>query len=225
MPQALTATAVAGTLVLQALSELGHRAHHRLYRQGDVIFRQGDIPTHLYFVRSGLVKSVVSSAMGRDVITELHFPGELCGSLSALDGQPYAATAICLQDCEITVVPLDLFLRLVEKQPALLLGTVQACRRSMRFQREMMVGIAVEPAESRAARTLLMLAERLGVETPAGVSFPMPLTRQEFSELIGTTVETGIRILSRFRKAGIISESGNEVIILKKGELLDLAFA
>jgi CRP/FNR family transcriptional regulator len=93
----------------------------------------------------------------------------------------------------------------------------------MRLQRQMLVGMAVERAEQRAARALLLLADRLGRRTPQGLLTPMVLDRQEFSEMIGTTVETAIRVLSRMRRDGIIHEEKHHLVVLDEARLYHLA--
>jgi CRP/FNR family transcriptional regulator len=58
--------------------------------------------------------------------------------------------------------------------------------------------------ERRIARLFSTLAERMGQKTADGVFVPIALSRQEIADLVGTTVETAIRILSRWQKEGIV---------------------
>ena len=50
-------------------------------------------------------------------------------------------------------------------------------------------------------------------------SFDLPLSRKEIAELIGMTVENVIRILSEFKKDGIINIDGKSIDILDKKKL------
>jgi CRP/FNR family transcriptional regulator len=58
--------------------------------------------------------------------------------------------------------------------------------------------------EVRIAQLFLGLAERNGRPTPEGVEIPVALSRQEVAELVGTTVETAIRTLSRWNRERLI---------------------
>lgn len=178
----------------------------RHFPRGNSLFRQGDLPEGLFLIASGCVKLVQSSCHGRDVIMELLFPGDFCGALCTADSTPYGLSAVCLQDVDAGFVQRTRFHEAALRHPGLLLKATAVCRDKMQLQREMAVGLAVERADQRAARALLSLAARLGVKGPEGVSLRTPLDRHSFAELIGTTTETAIRILGRFRRQGYLVE-------------------
>jgi CRP/FNR family transcriptional regulator len=182
-------------------------------RRGQVLFREWEEPTHLFFLCSGLVKLTKPSPRGRDIITRLHFPGEPVGLASLLAGEPYPETATCVQAGLVCALRREDFLRVVQACPDLLVALLRAESDSEAFMHEMMARMAVEPVESRAARALLMLAQRLGQPGPRGLEFHMPLSRADFGRLIGTSAESAMRILSRMRQQGLISERGRRIVL------------
>jgi CRP/FNR family transcriptional regulator len=60
---------------------------------------------------------------------------------------------------------------------------------------------------------LLRLAEREGARSAAGVALPFPLTRQSLADMTGTTVETTIRIVSRWLKDRVVMEEGGHLVL------------
>ena len=68
-------------------------------------------------------------------------------------------------------------------------------------------------AESRAARLFLTLAERMGRKTPEGTVIPLALSRQELADLLGTTLETAIRLMSRWQKEGVVITNAEGFVI------------
>jgi CRP/FNR family transcriptional regulator len=60
---------------------------------------------------------------------------------------------------------------------------------------------------------LLRLGEREGTRTPHGITLPFHLTRQSLADMTGTTVETAIRIVSRWLKDGTLAEDGNRLVL------------
>ena len=52
------------------------------------------------------------------------------------------------------------------------------------------------------------------------ISLDMKLTKQDIAEMVGTTVETSIRVMSRFTKAGLIKNTGGRIIIRNRKGLL-----
>jgi len=63
------------------------------------------------------------------------------------------------------------------------------------------------------------LAERAGVQKDNKIVIRLPLTRQDIAEMTGTTVETAIRVMSRWKKQGIINTERGYIEILNRREL------
>ena len=51
--------------------------------------------------------------------------------------------------------------------------------------------------DARIAHLFLSLAERMSRKTGATIEISLQLTRQEIADLVGTTVESAIRVMSR----------------------------
>lgn len=64
--------------------------------------------------------------------------------------------------------------------------------------------MAGSKVETRFAHLFLKLGERMGERRPEGLYVSMPLSRQELADLTGTTIETFIRLMSRWGKEGIV---------------------
>jgi CRP/FNR family transcriptional regulator len=75
----------------------------------------------------------------------------------------------------------------------------------------MLKNIATERVERRIAALLLKLSEKVGVDDEGYRKINFPLTRQEISEMVGTTVETCIRTMSKFQKNGMIKSSDGKI--------------
>jgi CRP/FNR family transcriptional regulator, nitrogen oxide reductase regulator len=84
--------------------------------------------------------------------------------------------------------------------------------------------LAAGGVEYRIAHLLLKLADRIGEEATAdGITIPIVLSRQDIADLVGTTVETAIRVMSRWRKMGIVVNDKKGIIIRDRETLEDLA--
>jgi CRP/FNR family transcriptional regulator len=73
----------------------------------------------------------------------------------------------------------------------------------------------VDRVEQRLANILLKLAEKLGAPGEGGTLLNVSLTRQDLADMAGTTVETAIRVMSRFTKTKIIKPVNSKILILK----------
>ena len=84
--------------------------------------------------------------------------------------------------------------------------------------------MAVERVERRIARLLLKLAGSLGKMTGGErILIDMPLTRQDIAEMTGTTVESAIRVMSKFRKQGLIDSRNGKVSLINPHALVRIA--
>lgn len=95
--------------------------------------------------------------------------------------------------------------------------------RRLREAHDSVKSLSVDPVEARIAATLLRLAERDGARTKAGLALPFHLTRQSLADMTGTTVETAIRVVSRWLKAGLVIDEGGRLVIVDKTALTEIA--
>jgi CRP/FNR family transcriptional regulator len=77
--------------------------------------------------------------------------------------------------------------------------------------------------ERRIARQLVKLAERMGRSGPRGVEIVVPLARQDVADIAGTTVESAIRVLSRWRQLGLVQTVSGRLIVSDLDALRSMA--
>jgi CRP/FNR family transcriptional regulator len=77
--------------------------------------------------------------------------------------------------------------------------------------------------EPRLARLFLKLADQMGRNERGGTLIPLALSRQELADMTGTTIETAIRIMSRWGKQDIVRTDKDGFVILDKRTLEAIA--
>jgi uncharacterized membrane protein len=93
------------------------RAAARLTYLGNApIFRQGDIPQHLYIVETGSV-DIVLPAVADEIIAATFEAGSFFGELGVFDNQPRTATARANGETSLICVPLAVVAELLESHP------------------------------------------------------------------------------------------------------------
>lgn len=172
------------------------------YDKGDIIFREGDPADRIYFVHIGRVK-IVKAAGTRDLILEILGPGEPVGAVAAFERRPFPATAITLEPSGILSIPEREFFTLLETRPEMMRHLLAGLTYRLMMVNKRMADLTGS-AEQRGVRLFLTLADRTGVQTTEGLKIPMALSRQEIADLIGTTLETAIRLMSRWQKEAIV---------------------
>ena len=171
--------------------------------RGEVVWAAGDTAETLTLIVNGRVK-IVRHGAGGDVILEIFGRDEPLGAVAVYNRIPYPASAVAMEPTTLLCLPAADWFDLLERHPDLSRGLiVELTRLNMSLARkvEEMRGQRVEV---RIAQLFLGLAERTGRKTGDGVEIPVALSRLEVAELVGTTVETAIRTLSRWNREGLL---------------------
>src|SRR5215212_9876420 len=174
----------------------------RGFEKGETIFREGDPADRIHFVHIGRVK-IVKAAGGRDVIIEIVGPGEPVGAVAVFERRPFPASAITLEASGILSIPEREFFALLEKRPEMMRHLLAGLTMRLMMVNKRLADLTGS-AEHRAARLFLTLADRVGLAKGEAVKIPLTLSRQEIADLIGTTLETAIRLMSRWQKDEIV---------------------
>ena len=204
---------------LQALASV---ASEQAYRAREFIFMEGDAAGSFCLVLSGRVKILRQSRDGKEVVLELLGRGEPFGGVAVFERRPYPASAQALERTTVLKIPGDAILALADRHPSMIRELALMIGRRLRSAHESVTSLAVDPVESRLAGALLRLAERDGAPGPRGLTLPFHLTRQSLADMTGTTVETAIRIVSRWLKDGVVAEDGNRLALVDLDALRNL---
>ena len=195
------------------LESVAAGALQEAHRARASIFMEGDASRWFYLVRSGHVKIVRHSKTGKDVVLELLGPGEIFGGVAVIEKRPYPASAQATEPTVVLKIPADPMIALAERYPTFIKEMALMIGRRLRASHDSITSLAVDPVEARLAATLLRLAKREGTRSDKGVTLPFHLTRQSLADMTGTTVETAIRILSRWLRDGLLGEDGDRLIL------------
>ena len=214
--------------ILSSLSQsdwekIKHLFVEKRFGKDDYIFFEGDPFSWLGVVLEGRVKMIKHSENGKDVVVDMISSGGMLGELAAFNGEPYPATAQAMEPTVVASIQRDDYLRLLKQYPALALRVIEELGRRLREAQEMIKSMAVERVERRIARILLKLAATTGSSSEEGIVIELSLTRQDIAEMVGTTVETAIRTMSKFRKKGLVQTKRGRVVILDPHQLVRIA--
>jgi CRP-like cAMP-binding protein len=172
------------------------------FERGATVFGEGAAADRVWAVKAGLVHIVKFGASGRELVAEVIPPGELFGAIVALEDRPYPATAVSAEASLVGSIPATLARALCQKYPALRAAILEQVTTRLRAAHDRLQSVALEPVEQRLARLLLTLADKFGRQQDG--MLVVSATRQELADMIGTTVETAIRITSKWQRDGIV---------------------
>jgi CRP-like cAMP-binding protein len=193
------------------------------YERGEAIFHEGDASELLITIASGRIKVVKTLPAGREMIVEILGPGDPLGVVAAYENRPYPASAIALEPAVCLLLRRAPFFALLESNPSLTRGMLAGLSMRIVQLTQRLTELAGARVEARFALLFLKLAERLGRAGGAGVAVPLSLSRQDLADLTGTTIETCIRVMSRWGKEGLVRTEKDGFVIVDAAALRSLA--
>ena len=173
-------------------------------KKNDLIFEQGAIPKKFTFVNKGMVKMIRTIKPGQEMILRIITEGEFFGTTAIFSEQPYGAKAVSEGEVTLVDIPRDIFCEFLDKHPFL----YREFLRLISLKNSQMVRKVPEMAltriESRVAKILLNLTQKIGYRENSLYQLDIPLTRKEIAAMAGTTTETVVRVLGRLEKKDVI---------------------
>lgn len=196
------------------------------YGKGEFIFREGDPAEYFHIVKEGAVKCVKSSPDGKEVTLKVLMPGDLfCCEAAVFDDARHPGCAQPVGDVSILRLSKKSYFDLLRRNPDAAFEVIKYLGNRLNEAQENAKALALARAEQRLAGLLVSLAAKSSVKEAGGHRLTVRLTRQDLANMVGITTETAIRIMSRFRRARLVSGTAKYLIVQDLQRLKQLASA
>ena len=192
------------------LSDLFEEAVTHKLREGEVLFRAGDVGDGCYRIQTGLVKVVVASQLGEERTISLLRPGAIVGELSVIDGGPRSASVIAVTDCSLSFFSRAKFQTYIDSHPELTSYLVRTLARRLREADDDLAATTFLSVKGRLARALLNLAEFVGEDDGGGrIQLRLKISQGDLAAMAGVARENVSRTMSEWRTRDIVTRSSN----------------
>lgn len=199
------------------------QATSRRYDEGVAIFTEGAPAERFYLLLDGTIRVVRITPTGEQV-TALHIPsGQLFGIAQALGRDTYPATAITASESIALSWPMRLWQGFVAQYDGFATETYKTVGNRVGEMNNRIIEMATLQVEQRVATALLRLVNQTGRKTGDGIEIDFPITRQDLSELTGTTLHTVSRLLSGWEKEGLVMSRRKRITVTNPHALVVLA--
>jgi CRP/FNR family transcriptional regulator len=202
---------------------LAELATVRDFARGDTVWGEGDPAEFLTLIVRGRVKVVRHGDAG-DVILEIFGEGEPVGAIAVYNSIPYPASAVCLEPVTMLMLPRRDYFELLDRHPEFARGVMRELTRLVLQLTRKIEEMRGQRVEVRIAQLFLTFAERMGRDRDAGaIEIPIQLSRQEIADLVGTTMESAIRVMSRWGREGVLITGRGRFVIPSREKLSAIA--
>ena len=214
MPMPKPSNVLSG-LPKRLLLELFEDAVPHKLRDGEVLFRAGDLGDGCYRIQTGLVKIVVASKQGEERIISLLGPDAIVGELSMIDRGPRSASVIAIADCSLSFLSRAKFQTCIDSHPELTSYLVKTLARRLREADDYLAATAFLCVEGRLARALLNVAEYVGEDKGGGrIQLRLKISQGDLAAMAGVARENVSRTMSEWRKRDVVTRSSYRQILV-----------
>jgi CRP-like cAMP-binding protein len=205
------------------IREILDQARTQRFEEGAEVFGEGLEATHFYLLLDGYLR-VVRTTPGGEQIIVLHIsPGQLFGIAAALQRDTYPATAVTAAESIVLSWPSHLWQGFTAQYDGFATESYKTVGQRLGQIQDTMTEIATQAVEQRVAAAVLRMVNQSGRKTEEGIEIGFPVTRQNISDMTGTTLHTVSRMLSAWEKDGIVRSTRKHIVVTAPHRLVEIS--
>jgi len=184
------------------------------------LFHFDDDAHYFGIVLSGAYKLSKPTPSGNDVIIYFSTPGDVIAAFIMSQPAPkYPVSAIAMGPSRFLKLPRSVYLNQWVKYPEMILRLQNSLSTRVGQLHNYQV-LSKAPLATKVASLLMQMLQKS--EDKNDLTLPSPLTRKEIADSLGASVESVIRVMSEWSKAGIIETKDHQIKILKLEKIIEM---
>lgn len=210
----LLQTPIFGELSRSDVEEIVPHLVERRYDAGQTVWVEGDPADALFVLVEGALKSHRLSRDGGDVILGFDAAVDIAGQVGLFHPsgkRQVNVTAMSPSRCLLLQRPL--LVDFLSRHPVAMVRLLEDLSSVTVQAAYSFTGMAFDNIRSRAARTLLTLAEEFGEPAPDGVRIRLELSQRTLAALVAASRENVNRALAPLVADGVISQRDRHFVV------------
>jgi CRP/FNR family transcriptional regulator, polysaccharide utilization system transcription regulator len=197
---------------INKINENGFLVNHE---KGEILFSQEKPISYFMFLNSGLVKVYKEEQNKKSTILKITGPGNYIGLFTTFFESRYQLSAMILEKSELVYVNLNVIKEVLNENGKYAVHIIQQLSNEGMFLLNKLISFPQKQIPGRVAEVLLFFS----TEIYRSNQFTLPLSRQEFADLVYSTKESISRTISEFKNDRMIDVDDRE-FHLKSVDLL-----
>ena len=210
---ALACTGIFGRLPAPTLRRVAAVCTTRSYRRDQFIWYQGDPGDYLIVVTNGLVKIVVTSPEGDEMVLAASGPFDVIGELSVVDQGTRSASVVAIRPTDVVLLGRPALITLMQQNPELIDDVMRSLGALVRKLTDQASDLVFLDLSGRVAKLLLRQAST-ATPGPGPRTIDLPLNQTEMAQMVGSTRPALNKALQTLVSRGLIVLQGRSVTIL-----------
>lgn len=195
------------------LSRLEAITSQHTYTKKQYIFMEGQPREAVYFIQSGTIKIFKVDINGSEQVINILQKGEMFPHIGFFDTTPYPATAEIIENAELFAIRIEDFDNLLIEQPAISLKVMKMMGQKIYTLQQRIQELISQDVHHRIVGSLIRLAEEVGQKRGNGIRIEMPITNQDFANMVGSTRETINRGFAYLKKERLLETDRHGILV------------
>ena len=193
----------------------------KIIKKGDALFTEGQKLDGVFCVRNGVSKLSKLSSNGKEQIVKLTNRGEIMGQRSVIAEDFTNLSATAISDMEVCFIPKETISTILNTNPYFSLEVLRHLAHDLKEADDVIVNMSQKTVKQRLAEAFIYLKNNYGEDTNGFLS--LTLSRDDYANIVGAATESLIRMISEFKKKGLIKTDGKKIGIVQECTLQELA--
>ena len=190
----------------------------RKFNREDVIFKEGEVSTHLLFLLRGKVALYNKGVANRKRLIRMVELHGFFGYQSAFVNTPSQITAIAGSDTSVVMIPMNIVFHLIWENPKVAMFFITELSTMLGISVRQTITLTHKHIRGRLAEVLLHMKKNYGTESD-GQTIAVYMSREDLANLSNMTTSNAIRTLSSFAHEGIVQLVGRKIRIIDEEKL------
>ncbi|MGZ8516133.1 MAG: Crp/Fnr family transcriptional regulator [Chitinophagaceae bacterium] len=182
------------------------------FKKGELLFKEGDTMTGMYFINKGLVKVHKKWSDDKELILRLARNGDIVGHRGLGTDSIYPVSGTALEPTDVCFVDLDFFNSTLKVNQDFLYQLMLFFASELKESEKRMRNLAHMSVKGRVSNALLFLKQKFG--TGPGDHIGITLSRQDLASYTGTTYETLFRVINELVEENAIKTDGKNIVLI-----------
>ncbi|GAT62141.1 Crp/Fnr family transcriptional regulator [Paludibacter jiangxiensis] len=202
----------------EQLDYLRSNSKMQQFKRNEMIYCEGETPTHLLCLIKGKVKIYKDGVGGRSQIVRMIKPIDYFGYRAFFAEEPYLTAACAVETAMIFMIPSEVIGKLLKENNELALFFIKAMAIDLGIADTRIVNLTQKHIRGRLAESILFLVDSYGLEED-GATLNIYLSRDDLASLSNMTTSNAIRTLSNFATEKIIAVDGRKIKVIDEERL------
>jgi CRP-like cAMP-binding protein len=189
-----------------------------IYKKGELLFKEGDEVTGMFFIEKGMVKVHKKWGDDKELILRIAGDGDIVGHRGLGSDTIYPVSGTALETTTVCFVDLPFFNDTLRVNPDFLYKLMMFFAAELKESEKRMRNLAHMSVKGRIANAIITIKQKFGASASGQLN--ITLSRQDFASYNGATYETVFRVMNEMADDQSIKIDGKEITILSENKLI-----